>query len=281
VSAEESLKEGRLDDALAELQSRVREDPADPKLRVFLFQLLGVLGDWDRALTQLNVSGEMDATAIPMVKTYQEAIRCELLRRRVFAGETAPLVFGDPEQWIALLIESVKLCGSGKYEESAKLRDEAFEAAPTTSGSINDQPFEWIADADPRLGPMLEAIVNGRYYWVPFHRIRQINFEEPEDLRDMVWTAAQFTWANGGQAVGLVPTRYPGSESSDDPLIRLSRKTDWEEVSPEVWLGRGQRVLATDAGEFSLLDIRSLKLDVETPESEEEPEQEASEPADG
>ena len=37
-----------------------------------------------------------------------------------------------------------------------------------------DSAFEWIADADDRLGPVLEAIVNGRYYWVPFERVRRI-----------------------------------------------------------------------------------------------------------
>ena len=59
--AEQHLQEGRLQEALAELQNQVRKDPANPKLRTFLFQLLAVLGEWDRALTQLNVAGELDA----------------------------------------------------------------------------------------------------------------------------------------------------------------------------------------------------------------------------
>lgn len=286
-AAEDYLKEGKVEEALADLKDQVRKDPSNNNLRVFLFQILTVVGDWDRALTQLKVASEMDPLAVPMLQTYQEAIRCEVLRSKVFQGETSPMVFGDPEQWIALLIESVKLCGQEKYEEAAGLRNEAFEAAPTTSGKVNDQPFEWIADADPRMGPMLEAVVNGRYYWIPFHRIHTINFEEPEDLRDMVWTPAQFTWANGGQAVGLIPTRYPGSEKSEDGLILLSRKTEWDEAPGDTWLGRGQRLLATDGGDFPLLDIRSLSFDVEL-QTPAEPEgaaptedAEATEPADG
>ena len=31
------------------------------------------------------------------------------------------------------------------------------------------------------MGPVLEAVINGRYYWVPFHRIQSINIEVPED----------------------------------------------------------------------------------------------------
>ena len=83
-------------------------------------------------------------------------------------------------------------------------------------GSIDGTAFEWIADADPRLGPMLEAMVDGKYYWVPFHRLRTLEIEPPADLRDKVWMPAHFVWANGGEAFGFMPTRYPGSQAADD-----------------------------------------------------------------
>ena len=108
----------------------------------------------------------------------------------------------------------------------------AFEAAPTSAGTIDGQPFEWIADADMRLGPVCEAVINGRYYWVPFERLTKIDLEAPADLRDVVWMPAHFQFSNGGEAVGLIPTRYPGSESADDAQVRLARKTVWNERRP-------------------------------------------------
>jgi type VI secretion system protein ImpE len=63
---------------------------------------------------------------------------------------------------------------------------------------------------------------------------------------------------NGGESVALIPTRYPGSERSDDGLIVLGRKTAWDEVTPGCHHGFGQRMLATDAGDVPLLDLRSL-----------------------
>ncbi len=104
----------------------------------------------------------------------------------------------------------------------------------------------------------MEAIVNGRYYWIPLQNIHVINIEEPVDLRDMVWMPAHFTWANGGEAVGLIPTRYPGSELNEDPFIRLSRKTEWIEQEGGLYFGIGQRMLATDIGEYPLMDIREI-----------------------
>lgn len=279
--AEQSLREGNLQEALAQLQDQVRKAPSDARLRVFLFQLLAVLGDWNRSLNQLNVAGELDDATLAMVQTYREAIRCEVLRGRVFAGERSPVVFGEPEAWIARLIEAVRVGAEGRQAEAQALRDEAFEAAPASGGTIltaaaeredaeaagrdPDVPppgaaFEWIADADGRLGPILEAVVNGRYYWIPFDRIKTVHFDAPADLRDLVWTAAHFTWANGGEAVGLVPTRYPGSEASEDGAIRLARRTEWVEVAADLHHGLGQRMLATDLGEHPLLEVRRIAI---------------------
>ncbi|NOX42498.1 MAG: virulence protein SciE type [Gammaproteobacteria bacterium] len=274
MEALESLSEGKLEETLGQLQASVRSDPSNVKYRVFLFQLLAVMGQWDRALTQLNVAGELDVSTLAMVQTYREALLCEGLRAEVFAGKRSPIVFGKPEQWIALVFEALRLTADGQYAQSQDIREQAFEQAPVTSGTIGDpdgQVFNWIADADSRIGPMLEAIINGRYYWVPFHRIRTINIVAPEDMRDMVWTPVYFTWANGGETVGLIPTRYPDSEDSDDNQIRTAHKTIWQEHEADVYLGLGQRMFATDEGEFSLMDLRLISLDTQDEEETQVP----------
>jgi type VI secretion system protein ImpE len=274
MAPELTLRDGTLADTLVELQTRVRNEPANAKHRIFLFELLAVLGQWDRALNQLNVAGELSAAALAMVQMYREALNCEVLRAEVFAGKRSPLVFGQPEQWVALMIEALRLTADGRTGQAEDLRATALEAATATAGnlrvSVNPedpaQPLEWIADADSRLGPVLEAIVNGRYYWIPFRNIRTIMIEKPADLRDLVWMPARFQWANGGEAVGLIPTRYPDSEASEDDALRLARRTDWAELGPQTFTGLGQRMLATDAGEFALMDVR--RIDLDTPDAE-------------
>jgi type VI secretion system protein ImpE len=54
--------------------------------------------------------------------------------------------------------------------------------------------------------------------------------------------------------------RYPGSEADQDGAIRLSRKTEWHEVAPQTFHGRGQRMFATDADEYPLLNVRTIEL---------------------
>jgi type VI secretion system protein ImpE len=107
---------------------------------------------------------------------------------------------------------------------------------------------------------MLEVIANGRYSWLPFHRLRHARFDAPRDLRDLVWTPAYLTLANGGELTALIPTRYPGSESHPDPRIRLSRRTEWQEPQAGSASGLGQRMWCTDAGEYALLEARTLDL---------------------
>ena len=258
-AAEDSLRSGDIDGALRHLQDQVRRNPGDGRLRVFLFQLLSVLGQWGRALTQLKVIGDLDASALAMVQTYREALQAEAFRAEVFQGRRAPLVLGKPEEWIALLIEALRLQAEGQDAQAQGARDRAFDMAPASPGHLDGTEFSWIADADPRLGPVLEVVLTGGYYWVPFERIARVTLTPPEDLRDLIWCPAQFVWTNGGEAVGLIPARYPGSEAAEDPQVRLGRKTVWEETGP-LASGLGQRLLATDVEEKALLEIQDIAL---------------------
>ena len=259
-AAEFSLKSGDPAAALTHLQAQVRAKPDEPKLRIFLFQLLCVLGQWERALNQLSVAAGLDAGALAMAQTYGDAVRCEAVRDDVFDGKRSPMIFGQPDEWLALLIESLLVAGRGDAARSQELRAVAFEGAPTSSGTIDGRPFTWIADADSRLGPVVEAVINGRYYWVPFSRLTGVQIEAPADLRDLVWMPAHLSFENGGESVALIPTRYPGSEDSEDGMIRLARKTVWDELGPDVHRGLGQRVLTTDAEDTPLMDIRSIAI---------------------
>jgi len=252
---------GSLSEELSRVQKEVRAKPADEKLRTYLFQLLVVQGAWKRALEQLQVCAQLSATALPMAHMYREAIRSELFRADVFNGKRAPQVLGEPPEWIGMLIESLQRLAAGDAKAAASLRAAAFDEAPASTGSINgESEFEWIADADSRLGPVCECIVNGQYYWVPFFRLRSVRIEAPADLRDIVWVNASIALENGGEHVALIPSRYPGTESSSEDALKLARRTEWKEIGDDAYAGYGQRMIATDNAEFALLDVRQIDI---------------------
>ncbi len=265
MDAEVLVKQGQVGAALEALQAAVRKAPTDPKLRIFLFQILAVLGQWDRAVTQLNVIADLDASALLMVTVYREVIAAEAVRNSVFAGHKTPMLLGEPDPWLGWLVESTKLLATGKVDEAVRLHDAAFEAAPQTAGSIDGKPFECLADADGRLGPVLEVIVKGNYYWVPFKNIAEIQIEKPTDLRDLVWIPATFTWSNQGKAVGFIPVRYPGTPERGDPSMIMSRSTDWQEQGG-ISIGFGHRLLVSADAEYPLLEVRNITLQSPQPE---------------
>ena len=261
ATAEAAVRANDPKAALAALTTAVKASPASAKLRIFMAQLLCVLGQWERAHTQLNVVAEMDVSTVPMREMVGHALRCELLRAAVFNGSRSPMVFGQPDEWMGLLIESLLQAGQGDADLSAQLADRAFEAAPATRGRLNGAPFEWIADADSRLGPVLEAMVNGKYYWIPFSRLANIKIVDPVDLRDRVWLPANLSFANGGEAIAMIPTRYPDSQASEDGAILMAAQTDWLDLGHQRFAGLGQRVLVTDQGEHDMLSVRLIELD--------------------
>ena len=122
AAAEAAVRAGNPQQALVALTAAVKASPAKPALRIFLAQLLCVTGAWERAHTQLNVVADMDATTGPMREMVGHALRCELLRAAVFEGKRSPMVFGQPDEWLAMLIESMLQSGQGASDLVAPAR---------------------------------------------------------------------------------------------------------------------------------------------------------------
>jgi len=259
--AEQLLREGRPEDALQALVAQVKASPADPAARVFLFQLLAACGQWSRARAQLEMAIRLDPGGATM-SGWATVLDAELARASVIAGEQLPTIVGAPAEWVPPLLEAVRLDAGGEHAAAAALRARAFELAPATPGHVDGMPFEWLSDADSRFGPCLELVRPGGYAWAPFERIRSLRFEPPECLADTLWAPVTVTWRNDTRSMGYVPVRYPGSEDASDPALRLGRASSWRQVHEDTWTGSGQRMLATDAGEHALLDIRVIEFRV-------------------
>lgn len=238
----------------------VRKLPADASLRMKLFRLFCVTGQWERASTQLSAASNLDASLAMTTVVWGHAVACERLRAEVFAGKRQPLFLGEPQPWLGWLIQALAMAP----DEAANLRDEAFEAAPESSGSVNGQPFDWLADADSRLGPVCEVFVDGKYFWVPFSSIEAIELGEPADMLDLVWASAQMTLAGGGIKPVLIPVRYPGTEACEEDALRLARGTRWQGDDTLGYTGLGQREWASAEATHPLLDARTVLFDAST-----------------
>ncbi len=255
---ESLLKSGDLAGALAAVKAAIRKAPTDSDLRFTLFQTLAAAGDWEGASNQLVAYTELTGRQSPLGHIFNDLIKAEVLRKLVFQGEKHPVIFGEPPEWLPLLVQAGVHFARGEWAAAMSLRSQALEAAPGVSGTVNGQAFQWMMDGDTRLGPVLELMMKGVYYWVPQQRVKEITFAEPSHLRDRVWVAVEITFETGGTSHGFMPVRYPGAPSWTDPGLQLARTTGWDSPAEGIYLGSGQRVLMTDSAEIPLLEVRSL-----------------------
>ena len=264
VDPRELLLSGDSEAALSALTDQVRADPTDSAKRVALFQLLALEGAWERSGKQLGVLDNLDAELQLLAQAYSPLLTCELFRQEVFRGQRDAAILGEPEQWMVHALQALKADASGAHESAQTLRNAAFDEAPAVGGRVNGTDFEWIADADSRIGPFFEMMVRGHYYWVPQTRLQKLTFEAPEDVRDLIWAPVSVVWSGGGEEVGFVPARYPGDMSSWTAMQKLARETAWSETGPDCYAGLGQRLLVSSDEEYPFLEIRELEFSTST-----------------
>ena len=243
------------------IQEQVRENPSNHQLRVHLFQLYAQAGEWSKSNAQLQMARSLNEINAPLALIYAHVLKAEETRASVFAGTGKPTILGDEKAWTTLLLDALREAAKGNLVEAAEIRAHAMDSAEAASGMLNDVPFSWIADADNRLGPVLEAFVHDSYHWIPFEEISEIKISPPANVHDLIWSPVQIILCDGKSVSALVPARYPLSTTTDEKAHLLSKLTTWTQDSSGDWIGHGVRVIATDTRELSILDIRHIKVD--------------------
>lgn len=260
ATADELLRDGDIAGARAALVELVRSSPGAAAPRLFLFQLLALAGEWDKARSQLTTLAQLSPEAQMLSVAYGQAIEAERFRAKVFAGEEKPAVLGRGNDWISDLAAALGHFAAGRAAAGEAARERAFDAAPDTPGELDGKAFDWIADADARFGPTFEAIIAGQWGLVPFDAVETITSEGPKDLRDLVWYPVEIGFKAGQSTPAMLPARYPGSEQSDDAAIQLARETIWRDT-PAGDAGLGQRLFQLSTGEeIGLLELRDLRF---------------------
>ncbi len=259
MNAEALLRAGDLSGARKSLAEALRHSPDDVQQRQFFWQLLAVFGEWDKAEQQLRTLATTEPKAMMLGSVYNQAIGAMRQRAKVIAGEVRGTSLVGSEPWVEALIDAVQAFGT-RAPDAAARSDAALAGAPATAGEMGGERFTWIADADQRFGPMLEAVIGDHYGFVPFAAIKRLKISELSDLRDAIWLPVEIETRSGQVSMAFVPVLYAGTEASGDNGLMLGRRTEWVERDG-VEIGLGQRVLATDGPEQGILSLRDIRFD--------------------
>ena len=258
MTTRELLDAGQLIAAVASLTAEVRVRPADPALRISLFELLSFQGELDRAAKQLDVVGTQGAEEEIAVQQYRNILKAEALRRKFFAGHAQPKL-GDPSPaYTSHYLAGIRAFAAGDLPAAAAAFEAGEAARPLLAGSLNDEPFDDFRDADDRVGPFLELFLSDEYHWIPWEMIRSATIEEPKDVRNLLFLAVSILLHSGPRLAGFTPALYPDSHLQAD-AVKLGRQTDWDE-SRGFAVGVGQRVFFAGERQPALLEIRDLEF---------------------
>lgn len=247
-----------LDEMYEEARDRAKAMPDDLPARSALWQILAARGEIDRARRQLDFLPRLDGGWTMEAQACHALLDVEDERVAVLAGKQTPTCLGAPPEWFGELAAALQALGQSGSAAAAPLLAESWNSGEPRSGVLNGAPFEWIRDGDARLGPCLEVIIQGKYYWAPWDRIMQLRMKPPTEIRDRLWQPATLQVSAEGPIEVFIPTRYPGPR---DEAEMMSRHTVWEPIGDELFLGFGQKCLLTQDDAVGMLDVRELSFD--------------------
>lgn len=263
---QQRLANSPLADNLADITRQIQANPADADLRAAFVQMLCLTGNWSRAQTQLQSWLAMTPQAQPTVTLLQQAIAGEQLREAVLKGEAEPQLPGSSWSWCETLLAALRADLAGEHAQATGMRMEALNQAEANPGSLQQQAhmadFAWLMDGDSRFGPVCEVIANGRYYWIPFAAIREMQFQPPSGVTDLVWRHTRVQLVDGSEQVCQIPARYPLLAGADERYLRAS-VTEWQALDEDnsQFIGHGQKVWLSDSAEHPLLTLQHLTFD--------------------
>ena len=254
------LRDYSVAEAIQLAEHQVKMYPVQASLRHSLFQLLCAIGDWSRALQQIQLCARVDANYTREAQVFGELIRCEIYRHSCLQGEQCPGFILPPPAWMEDLLAALACNARGEAQEADASRSRALEAITDSVGQWNGGIFDWISDGDSRTGPVLELVAGGVYIWLPFSQIRSLKSPLPANLTDLIWKPVNITLHNGDIHSAWLFPRYSGSEKAADPL-RLCRETTWQDGPGETLVtALGQRMWLTSHGDISLLDMTACSF---------------------
>jgi type VI secretion system protein ImpE len=261
VTVDALIDAGNLTEAIGLLGAMVGREPLNFRHRTYLFALLCFGGDYQRAQQQLQVMAQENETTALAAAYYEKLLRATADREQVFRKGLLPRFLGEPPAYAHVYGEALRALADGDQAAGAALLAAGEAQRRRCPVSWNDEALADLRDADDRLGPFVELLLDDAYVWVPLEQVRSIQVGQLSSLRDLFWVPLRVVTAAGAFS-GVMPALYPGSPHSADERARLGQMTLWVDNPHGLSLGLGQRLFASGEHDLPALELRRLLVEV-------------------
>lgn len=252
MEALELFRAGKLKDAIASCTEQVKKLPNETAPRSLLGQLLCFDGQLERADSHFKTIEIQRTDRKEVVLLLRNLLAAAQAREKFYSDGWLPEFVEAPPEYLKLHLQASIAIRENKPEEAVELLRKAEELRPAVPGKCGDLEFDDFRDTDDLTASFLEVLTSsGKYFWIPFEKIRRLAFEPIESPINVLWRGARID-VQGLEGVVYVPQLYEGSGRSDDEEIKLGRTTEWLDGENTPTRGLGHRILYI-AGEFKPL----------------------------
>ncbi len=256
MTPRDALANGRLAEAVALQEEVVRGRPDDPAARLFLFEVLTLVGRLLDARDQLRLIRSDDPNWPATRRGFLRLLKAE--HRRSHRG-CRPVFLAPTPAHVRRRWRAVRALRAGDGDAAAEWIDRADAASPTLSGHVDGREFEGLRDTDDRFGSVLEVFAGADYLWVPFEQLRRVTLDPAAGVLDAAFRPARLLLTVGTEPRVVLPLVYPGSHAADG-VFAAGLETDWPEAPGGLVRGAGARVLLVGEEELPLGECRQIDI---------------------
>ncbi|MHC1742014.1 MAG: type VI secretion system accessory protein TagJ [Syntrophobacteraceae bacterium] len=263
MDAKELIRAGKLAEARNQLVAEVKAAPGDFNRRTLLFQVLCLLGEWDKAALHLNTVAAQNLKSEVAAQAYRNLVHAEKQREEVFTSGRRPAFMPEMPAYAEAFFQVWDLVSKDLIEDAESVYTSIIEKLPLPSGTLNSNPFAGFRDTHSFLSPFLEVFVHDRYVWLPIGAVRELTIAPPQTLFDTLWVSCHLTTWEGLAMNCFLPSLYPLSHRHEDDRVKLGRMTDWKSAGGFFVRATGQHVFEVGEEDVNLLEIRELVFALE------------------
>ncbi len=264
MSATQLFAAGKLKEAIQAAEAEVKNSPESLERRGILCELLCYTGDFARIDKQLELVRKLSQMEQNVgTSLLQALIRSELHRRECYEQGRPPELAQEANEEIERRLKALLETREGNLDEANRLLTEAEAARPSLKIEVDGEAVVDFRDLDDLTSSLFEVLTsNGKYYWLPFHEIKELQFETPKTPLDFLWRPAQVDLREGpddGQV--YIAMLYPSSDA--DPDCQIGLKTEFVGGDGTPVRGVGRRMFLVGDVAKSLLDIHEIKVETD------------------
>lgn len=252
--------QGRLNSATERLIEEIRINPKDATRRILLFEMLLFKGEWLKAERQLQALVFSRAKAKRDIITFENNIKAERMRKKVFAGQATPdLIFGVPE-YMESYLDAIKRICDRDFEGAFELIDRGEAERPMLKVQLNGEPVNDFRNYYDLFTCCLEVFIKGRYVWLPFENIKKLSIDSSEHLYNLVWPKAYIEMSNGAKGEFYIPALYPNTYLHNNEMVKLGRATDWDKKEGGLYIGYGMQMFTAGEQDTTIFGLKNVEF---------------------